>query len=84
MKGKRDHCTAERREQRVVWLMNHQELWSEFTDNYFDLWRDARQKYIHNNIIDIMKAEGLFSVHTHNADVRLVRMVNEARRRLKL
>jgi hypothetical protein len=70
------------RQERIEWLMRHQELWRDYppdearTDEHFD-WpgRDA--------LLVAMKRDGVLSYSTYGADVRLTALIAAARHRLR-
>ncbi len=79
----RAYNSKEKRQARIQWLIANKELWHGFPDNYFELYKSDEFRRRNNQIISKMREDDLFSEHTVASDIRLLSLINTARKTIR-
>lgn len=70
-------------QQRIEWLIENKSLWEGFPDSTWDMLHNKEAQAKELKIIKLMKDAGLYSDTTHDFDIKLVRVINQARKELR-
>jgi len=70
--------TTSARQRRVEWLLRHRELWQDFPATIAQM--SSAHWVRQEQIIERMRAEGLYAQSTRARDVNLIKLLREAKR----
>lgn len=70
----------ERNEARINWLLENRNLWCGFPVSQSDVWRSKEFSEREQKMIKQMKSLGLYARSTNDIDIKLVSLINKARK----